>query len=341
MKFITSLLICAAFILIPRQALSNSGRDYYVSPAGSDTNNGSLSRPWKTIGHALVMTGPGDTVNLRAGTYTEKIEMRGDQGNQFGHAMGGSASGWWTLQSYPGETATLDGGSYAAYSVQYSRFQNLNFVNGARIYVGTVDWSNPRGPRSHNIEILNNTFSGTQVRYGFIEVIFDNSVVEGNRITITGGGSTTDHGIYLHHGERNILRGNVISGASGYDIHVYDERKGYSDPQTFITNVIVENNVLTGSRLRSGLIISQGGDTVVNGVVVRNNLLSGNSQWGIDLTNYGSNAMNGIVVEHNTISKNGSGGVVCGRNNITSSEIRNNTFDESGTHISCDLKDKH
>jgi len=252
--------------------------------------------------------------------------MRGDAANQFGRAMGGSSSGWWTLQSYPGEISTLDGGFYAAYSVQYSRFQNLNFVNGGKIYVGTVDWSTPAGVRSHDIEILNNTFSGAQVRYGFIEVMFDNSRVEGNRITISDGGTTTDHGIYLHNGRGNVLRGNIVDGASGYGIHVYDERKRNSDPQTAITNVIVEGNVLTGSRLRAGLIISQGGDTVVDGVIVRNNVISGNKKCGIDLTSYGSLRMKKITVHDNKLSNNGNCGIIGGAA-IDGSEITDNNIE--------------
>ena len=313
-----------------------TGNNYYVSPNGNDSNNGSLSSPWKTIANALLNTGPGDTVNLRAGTYTESIEMRGDPGNRFGHVMGGSSSGWWTLQSYPGEVATLSGGAFAAYSVQYSRFQNLNFVNGNGIYVGTADWVTPPGPRSSNVQVLNNTFSGSQIRYGFIEVMFDNSLVQGNHIVCTGGGTTTDHGIYLHHGDSNTVRGNVISGASGYQIHVYDERKSYSDPQTFITNAIIEDNVLSGSQSRSGLIVSQGGDTVVNGVLVRNNIMFGNANYGIELTDYGSLNENGVLVYNNTLYNNAQGGITIGNNMLTGSEIRDNIFDEPGTQINRD-----
>src|SRR4029077_15797777 len=42
---------------------------YYVSPTGSDSNNGSAAHPWKTITHAGTVVGPGATVHVAPGTY--------------------------------------------------------------------------------------------------------------------------------------------------------------------------------------------------------------------------------------------------------------------------------
>src|SRR5258708_29961968 len=46
---------------------------YYVSPTGSDSNNGSAAHPWKTITHAATMIGAGATVHVAPGTYTGYI----------------------------------------------------------------------------------------------------------------------------------------------------------------------------------------------------------------------------------------------------------------------------
>jgi len=297
--------------------------NFFVSPSGNDAANGSLATPWKTIAKALLATGPGATVNLRAGTYTETIEMRGDPGNRFGKTMGGSPAGWWTLQSYPGEQATV-AGDFSAYSVQYTRFQNIHWTTN--LGVGTADWISPLPPRSHHVEILSNTLTGPQPRYGFIEVKFDDSLVAGNTIAITTGGTTTDHGIYLHNGARNILRGNTISGASGYNIHVYDERKGSGDAQTFYDDVVIEGNTLTGSRQRSGLIVSQGGDTVVRSIIVRDNKTSGNNSFGADLTNYGSRNMQGLRILNNEFRD----GIFIGNSRIIDCQITNNIVGSAG-----------
>jgi Right handed beta helix region len=46
---------------------------YYVSKSGSDSNNGSASSPWLTIGHAALEAQAGSTVYVGAGTYSESV----------------------------------------------------------------------------------------------------------------------------------------------------------------------------------------------------------------------------------------------------------------------------
>jgi len=46
---------------------------YYVAKTGSDTNSGSASAPWLTIGHAALEAQAGDTVYVGSGTYNESI----------------------------------------------------------------------------------------------------------------------------------------------------------------------------------------------------------------------------------------------------------------------------
>ena len=46
---------------------------YYVAKNGSDSNNGSASAPWLTIGHAALEATAGSTVYVGAGTYSESV----------------------------------------------------------------------------------------------------------------------------------------------------------------------------------------------------------------------------------------------------------------------------
>jgi parallel beta-helix repeat protein len=55
-----------------RSALAG-GRNYYVSPNGSDRNDGSLKHPWATIEHAASRLLPGDTVHVLPGAYRGRI----------------------------------------------------------------------------------------------------------------------------------------------------------------------------------------------------------------------------------------------------------------------------
>src|SRR5580700_7701825 len=46
---------------------------YYVAKNGSDSNSGSASAPWLTIGHAALEAQAGSTVYVGAGTYNESV----------------------------------------------------------------------------------------------------------------------------------------------------------------------------------------------------------------------------------------------------------------------------
>src|SRR5690606_24714428 len=53
--------------------------DYYVSTSGNDASgNGSTSRPWRTLRHALskVPANQGHTIKLSAGTFVEKGPLK-------------------------------------------------------------------------------------------------------------------------------------------------------------------------------------------------------------------------------------------------------------------------
>jgi Right handed beta helix region len=80
---------------------SNTGTNFYVSPTGSDSNNGtSTTSAWKTIQHAMNSVSAGSTVNVMAGTYTESVTI---------NVSGSASAGPVTLQNYSGQAAIIDG----------------------------------------------------------------------------------------------------------------------------------------------------------------------------------------------------------------------------------------
>jgi hypothetical protein len=90
----------SAAALLTIQAPSRSGVTYYVSTTGSDSSAGTLAAPFRTIQHAASIAAAGDTVQVRAGVYNEKVALP---------SSGNATSGYISFMSYPGETAVVDG----------------------------------------------------------------------------------------------------------------------------------------------------------------------------------------------------------------------------------------
>lgn len=79
---------------------SGNARIYYVSTTGSDSNPGTLRRPFRTIQHALdIAVHPGNMVEVRAGTYTEAVAFPAD----------GAAAAPIVLENYSGERPFISG----------------------------------------------------------------------------------------------------------------------------------------------------------------------------------------------------------------------------------------
>jgi hypothetical protein len=67
---------------------------YFVSTTGSDTNPGTESTPFLTLGKAVAMAPPHSTIVIRAGVYRETVTIRGKS---------------LTLQPYPHEQVWMKG----------------------------------------------------------------------------------------------------------------------------------------------------------------------------------------------------------------------------------------
>ena len=59
---------------IPARAPRPMRSDVYVSTAGSNANDGSIRKPWRTISYAATIVKPGMTVHVASGEYRESIK---------------------------------------------------------------------------------------------------------------------------------------------------------------------------------------------------------------------------------------------------------------------------
>ena len=272
-----------------------TGLARYVSASGSDGNPGTIGLPWRTIQHAANLAVAGDTIFVRAGVYHEMVSIRSS-----GSARGGPI----VLQSYPGETAIVDGTGVACCSntirglfnlwgnysyIVIEGFEIRNFSSGNSNNIPAGIWVSGSGS---NISFLNNTI------HGITEYAGRSGAAMG--IGISAYKSTPISNIHVLH---NTIYG-IVAGVS--EALFFD---GNVDGFEAIGNVIHDNNCNaldmigfwgTGpsgfDQARNGEV---SGNTIYNNTALNNPTFYGYAAGGI----YCDGCAN-VVIEHNTVYNN-------------------------------------
>jgi hypothetical protein len=288
------------------------GDVYHIAQNGSDSNDGSLERPWRTVSHAWRNTGGGDTVLMREGTYTESFTLSSSSQGR------GVAGQMWTLKSYPGEEVKFTNTEFVV-NASYVRIQGLVLEGVGRDC--NIDVGDSGVPE--RVEILDNLFTGSQSER-VVSFTGKNGLVQGNTVNITSG--SVSHAFYIKHGDGNTIRGNYITGMYKYGIQIYDEDK-YSQYTASIRNILVENNIIVASKTKSGIVVS-GGDgsklpIEVDGIVIRNNRILNNAENAI-LVAYQGRIRN-ISIYNNVLYGNDIG-VEISAGDVDGITIKNNIF---------------
>ena len=146
--------LAAVLILLAVQTVWAA--DYYVSKTGSDSNSGTEASPWLTIQKAANSALQGSTVNIKAGTYNEKVNV---------NVSGSAATGYTTFQNYGTDAVILDGtglsvsGDAAMLNIDsksYIRIKGLQVCNLKTSTKGAVPMGIFITGTAGNIEIRNN-----------------------------------------------------------------------------------------------------------------------------------------------------------------------------------------
>jgi len=273
-------LVCVGLIAGPA-----AGADYYVSTGGSDSGNGSLSSPWRTISKALNTVNDGDTILLMAGNYDFPNPPPKNR-----------TTDYVTLKPAPGHEALVRINGYVRPSSNsdYLRFQNLNVETG--LHFDNV---------SH-FQIRGCTAGGHATLYGFkvsgSDILIEGNIVSGGAKAYVFSGSdvtvrwneayhTTADGFFLGSGSNILFEGNYFhdntpsEGAHADFFQIYGGqpttvrgltiRGNYFDTagqglfgQRYggvIEDVLAENNVIISTHLRAW------SEETTNNVVCRNN----------------------------------------------------------------------
>ena len=111
----------------------STGNTYYVSPSGNNANPGSFSQPFLTVQFAANAAAAGDTVFIRAGTYSEQVTV----------TIGGNAfDGHVVFSAYQNETVIMDGTGVGTgnngFIIQVSYVKLLNV--SVRNWASTCIW---------------------------------------------------------------------------------------------------------------------------------------------------------------------------------------------------------
>lgn len=197
------------------------GDHYYVSTSGDDSNPGTIAAPWRTIQHAANTVTAGATVYVFGGVYNESVNF----------PRSGTASARISFQSYPGQTAVIDGTGLSVTDTQ-------GLIN----IVGHLSYITVRGFEVRNYTTSSSdlvpcgiwiTGSGTGIR------ILNNLVHD---ITTTSEENGNAFGISVYGTSQTPIRKLVINGNE-----IYNMRTGNSetlDVDGNVTNFRITNNLV-------------------------------------------------------------------------------------------------
>jgi parallel beta-helix repeat protein len=252
------------------------GPNYYVSLNGDDGHAGTIDQPWRTLAHAITVMVAGDTVYLRAGTYTEGL----DKGTQ-AIPNGTSWTNAVTFAAYPGESVTLRPGSgwvagavlnltagpdCGTGEIKYLIFDHL-IIDGT----GLQNTVSGCGTDSHHIRIQDGEITGA-TGSGLLHFGHDSELI---RTKVHHNGSNfLDHGAYWC-SDNVLIKDNEIYNNSSFGIQLY------ATPGVNCGN----NNVIIGNRIHNNV---NAGVTLNNGtnVLFANNVIYGHTTgdgWGIQI----------------------------------------------------------
>jgi parallel beta-helix repeat protein len=309
--------------------------DFYVSPAGSDSAQGTKENPWKTIQAAVKKVAAGRII-VRGGNYAERLIIQ--------HA-GTSDADMLSLVAAPGEQVSLLGegaGKGENGNMIYLEGASYVRIEGFRI-VGAGKQSDASGIRlmdtGHHIEIVNNEISNIRGESAMGITVYGKDGVGINDIKVRGNHI---HDCEPAPSEALVINGNVkrfeISENKVHDVNnigidiIGGEAwlsRAYPEDGLIARNVVTRANssydgsaaciyVDGASRLTLeqntvsecdfGIEIgAENRGTVVRDVVVRNNFVFRNYRGGIIFGGYdsGRGRVRASRFVHNSLYKNG------------------------------------
>ncbi len=301
--------------------------DYYVdqgNSAASDSNSGSVSQPWKTITKANQTVAAGDTVYVKAGTYTSYIAP----GNS------GTASSPITYRNYGGDTVTI---SNTTNGILISG-KSYIVVQGINFYLLDKFLTIQNGA-SHNTIAFCNFDQGRTMGWAGSQIVGSSQYnwIHDCRFSRYGTLTTSNAGTVLDIGDENSQTDNTR-------YNLIENNTMFAGGHHVI-GIMGKYNVIRNNYFHNEIWTNGYGDRIiyVNGYAVNSgyNLIEGNriGYAGPYTTDYNSSgiliASTHNIVRRNLIYHNDGSGIAMDAtanyiSDVVSNEIYNNAFFGNG-----------
>jgi len=296
--------------------------NYYVSTTGSDSNSGTIDKPFATVNKAAYngVLKPGDTLCIRGGSYHQTVYATNS----------GNSTDYITITSYPGETAIFDG----EYTIPSSQGTPLILLKGDYMALNNliVKRSYYTGVTAiGNYNIISNVKAFESMDGGLIAIgnytLIENSESGWNclsNVNMTRTRGTWGAGLTAaRHPYYAILRNNTIHDNWGEGLSTFEAEYTLLEGNTIYDN---QANVYLSdtqhSILRNNLIYCTPGNPIYP-YYTQIGILLGDEMF--NPPSYGNKVYNNLIVG-------------CKRNLQVSDTALNNTFIAYNTFVNA-LKD--
>ena len=335
-----ALLLAASYICV--------ASTYYVDPVnGNDAGSGTQLSPWRTIQKSMNAATPGSTVNIKAGTYHERLALNvsgtaanapGTAGNYItfqpagytglasdGAACGASisANGYKTCV---GARVILDYTYLGTVTNDSTPFLNINNksyvkIQGLTFQNYTCNGSFKQGVRidggSHDIQLLNNRFLHNKNIHGNIDgtsALLHIRLWSSNNVTFRGNEigdfeGSMGEAFTMDTGCTNALvESNYLHDVSGIGIDLHGGAHNATIRGNLLEYISIRRDGTVWYNNPSNSIYVDGGNTST----IERNLVR-NSGYGITvLAEPGQPAAHHITVRDNVAYSNGQAGIMVG-----------------------------
>ncbi len=284
-------------------ATSSTGRDFFVSPAGSDANEGtSAIAPWRTLARVdSARPLPGDRIHLQGGArFNEPLAPFA--------GTSGTSTAPITFDSYGSGRATLAGGIYLN-SVSNLVFDDLDVTSTQKGVFSSAGGSGVHAVKLSNLTISNVPLAGVSSN----NRSDSNWIIDGVTITHTG-----DSGIYFVGSNFAITHSHIVDTGTNESIGYPRHGIYAAGPAPAILNNVIERSSTSGISLRYQ-------DSIVQGNRIRGGVR------GVSFEEQAAVAGRTRIV-FNTISGVSDSGIVVARPAIESFVVANNTITGAGTY---------